>query len=99
MTTLKFDILGLDLQFFNAVDGTLLNVQNLTELDLKVMPGYRNPYVDNGMFVGEVGCLLSHYNVWKDIVAKGHQAVLVLEDDLGIQPDFKIRLGETMEHI
>ena len=32
---------------------------------------------------------MSHYNVWKDVVDKGHHKVVVFEDDIRFEPFFR----------
>jgi GR25 family glycosyltransferase involved in LPS biosynthesis len=38
---------------------------------------------------GVFGCAQSHINVWKDIVSKGYETALILEDDVFLENDFK----------
>ncbi|MDP9108837.1 MAG: glycosyltransferase family 25 protein [Pseudomonadota bacterium] len=40
------------------------------------------------MRAGEMGCYLSHQQVWRDFLAGGEQLCLVLEDDVTVLPDF-----------
>lgn len=70
--------------FFNAIDG------NSALADYKFqIPNWFDPNSGKSMTNGEVGCALSHYLIWKDIVdlveAKKLSAdckVLILEDDV-----------------
>lgn len=48
--------------------------------------------------VGEIGCYLSHYNIWKDIVDKGYNNVIIFEDDININVEKDI-LNEYLENI
>jgi collagen beta-1,O-galactosyltransferase len=32
------------------------------------LPGYLDPYHKRPLKLGEIGCFLSHYNVWKDVL-------------------------------
>ena len=45
---------------------------------------------------GIFGCAQSHINIWKDIVSKGYENVLILEDDVFLEKDFK-RYLEVLE--
>jgi len=38
---------------------------------------------------GIFGCAQSHINIWKDIVSKGYENVLIFEDDVWLEKDFK----------
>ena len=43
---------------------------------------------------GEIGCYLSHYNLWKKIVDKNIPAAVILEDDAEPNPDFTTVISE-----
>ena len=45
---------------------------------------------------GEVGCLLSHYKIWKDLVASDDDYRIILEDDVSFTKDFPSRMGEVL---
>lgn len=32
-----------------------------------MLPNYRDPYSDRVLTKGEIGCFLSHYNIWKQV--------------------------------
>ena len=38
---------------------------------------------------GVFGCAQSHINIWKDVVEKGYENVLIFEDDVWLEKDFK----------
>jgi collagen beta-1,O-galactosyltransferase len=42
--------------------------------------------------MGEVGCFMSHYNVWKDVIVNYYSKVVVLEDDVRFEPFFRYLL-------
>ena len=48
------------------------------------------------MTMGEIGCFLSHYFIWKDVVEKDYEAVVVFEDDLRFEPYFRAKLANIM---
>lgn len=35
-----------------------------------MLPGYKDPYSDRVLTKGEIGCFLSHYNIWKKVHSK-----------------------------
>lgn len=84
--------MGLRALFFDAVDGRKLTDESLRQLGISVMPGYRDPYHKRPMTMGEIGCFLSHYGVWKDMLAKNYSHAIVLEDDVRFEPNFETRL-------
>ena len=48
---------------------------------------------------GEIGCFLSHYNIWRDVIDNNYGAVMVIEDDAKFEPDFVRRLSATLDEI
>lgn len=90
-------LLGVDFTRFNAVDG-----QKLTEIEIsqiKFLPGYEDPYHRRPMKRGEIGCFLSHYKIWEEIVNKKLDQVIILEDDLRFTEDGIERVNKMIEDI
>lgn len=48
------------------------------------------------MTMGEIGCFLSHYFIWKDMIEKGYSEIIVFEDDLRYEPYFRTKLANIM---
>ena len=42
-------------------------------LGIQMLPGYRDPYHGRPLTKGELGCFLSHYNIWKEVRLAGGQ--------------------------
>ncbi|KAL2086344.1 hypothetical protein ACEWY4_017403 [Coilia grayii] len=82
-----------------AVDGKALNVSQIEELGIRMLPGYSDPYHGRPLTKGELGCFLSHYNIWKEIVSRGLKTSLVIEDDLRFEVFFKRRLQNLMQEV
>ena len=74
--------------FFEAVDG---NTQ-LSNHQYNIMPNFINPETQDTTNINEIGCSLSHYNVWKYIVDNNIQKTLILEDDCFFKYDFNTQL-------
>uniref|UniRef100_A0A8C1JDJ7 Collagen beta(1-O)galactosyltransferase 2 n=1 Tax=Cyprinus carpio TaxID=7962 RepID=A0A8C1JDJ7_CYPCA len=92
-------VLGLEATLVDAVDGKALNTSHLQALGIEMMPGYKDPYSGRVLTRGEIGCFLSHHFTWKQVVERGLQHVLVLEDDVRFEPRFKRRLQTIMEDV
>lgn len=92
-----FDELGLEVTTLEAVDGKTLNESALQ--DINFLPGYADPYHKRSMTLGEIGCFLSHYNVWKETVEKQYENVLVLEDDVRFEPFFRAKVERLMDDL
>uniref|UniRef100_A0A8B9RGQ1 Collagen beta(1-O)galactosyltransferase 2 n=1 Tax=Astyanax mexicanus TaxID=7994 RepID=A0A8B9RGQ1_ASTMX len=93
------DILGLEVTVTEAVDGKALNSSKLQALGIEMMPDYKDPYSGRVLTRGEIGCFLSHHATWTEVVERGLQSVLVLEDDVRFEPRFKKRLQTIMEDV
>ncbi|XP_012689193.1 procollagen galactosyltransferase 1 [Clupea harengus] len=82
-----------------AVDGKAMNMSEIEEMDIHMLPGYNDPYHGRPLTKGELGCFLSHYNIWKEIVERGLRTSLVIEDDLRFEVFFKRRLQNLMAEV
>ena len=71
----SFDELGLEVKFFEAVDGSKLNESYLADLGIKQLSDYKDPWAKRDMTYGEIGCFLSHYKIWQDVIEKKYQHV------------------------
>lgn len=36
-------------------------------MGIHMLPGYSDPYHGRPLTKGELGCFLSHYNIWKEV--------------------------------
>uniref|UniRef100_A0AAY5EG09 Glycosyl transferase family 25 domain-containing protein n=1 Tax=Electrophorus electricus TaxID=8005 RepID=A0AAY5EG09_ELEEL len=93
------EVLGIEVTFTDAVDGKALNSSQLLALGIEMLPGYKDPYSNRVLTRGEIGCFLSHYNIWTQVLARQQQQTLVLEDDIRFEPDFKSRLKAIMSDV
>lgn len=49
-----------------------MNTSQVEALGIQMLPGYRDPYHGRPLTKGELGCFLSHYNIWREVgVGKG----------------------------
>uniref|UniRef100_A0A452VA74 Cerebral endothelial cell adhesion molecule n=1 Tax=Ursus maritimus TaxID=29073 RepID=A0A452VA74_URSMA len=83
----------------DAVDGRTLNSSIMRSLGVDLLPGYQDPYSGRTLTKGEVGCFLSHYSIWEEVVARGLAQVLVFEDDVRFESNFRGRLERLMEEV
>uniref|UniRef100_A0A8C3AMT5 procollagen galactosyltransferase n=1 Tax=Cyclopterus lumpus TaxID=8103 RepID=A0A8C3AMT5_CYCLU len=68
-------------------------------MGIHMLPGYNDPYHGRPLTKGELGCFLSHYNIWKEIVERRLETSLVIEDDLRFEIFFKRRLKNLMMEV
>ncbi|XP_078285634.1 procollagen galactosyltransferase 1-like [Rhinoraja longicauda] len=81
----------------DAVDGRAFNNSQIKALGITMMADYQDPYSGRPLTKGELGCFLSHYKVWKEIVERGLKKSVVFEDDLRFEIFFKRRLMYLMK--
>jgi len=84
----NFDLLGIDARYSPAVDGRDLTASYLQEQGISMLPGFSEPYHDRPLKLGEIGCFMSHFNIWQDMITSGYETILVLEDDIRFEPYF-----------
>nr|XP_060630476.1 procollagen galactosyltransferase 2 [Anolis sagrei ordinatus] len=82
-----------------AVDGKTLNTSQLKALNIDMLPGYQDPYSSRVLTRGEIGCFLSHYYIWKEVVDREMEKTLVIEDDVRFEHQFKKKLTKLMDDI
>lgn len=44
-----------------------MNISEINALGIHMLPGYSDPYHGRPLTKGELGCFLSHYNIWKEV--------------------------------
>lgn len=71
-------------EFWDAVDGQMLTDQQLALYSSKAAFAARGRELHRN----EIGCILSHIGIWKDLVDRNEEEVLVIEDDMILDPDF-----------
>ncbi len=69
------------IQMVNAVDG---QNEDLSLYDYETVQEWVEPFSKRAITRGEIGCALSHYGVWKHLIASGDDRSLILEDDVVI---------------
>uniref|UniRef100_A0A671G9A8 Collagen beta(1-O)galactosyltransferase 2 n=1 Tax=Rhinolophus ferrumequinum TaxID=59479 RepID=A0A671G9A8_RHIFE len=89
----------IEVKIVEAVDGKALNTSQLKALNIEMLPGYRDPYSSRPLTRGEIGCFLSHYSVWKEVIDRELEKTLVIEDDVRFEHEFKKKLMKLMDDI
>ncbi|XP_024919938.1 procollagen galactosyltransferase 1 isoform X2 [Cynoglossus semilaevis] len=82
-----------------AVDGKAMNISEVQAMGIHMLPGYSDPYHGRPLTKGELGCFLSHYKIWEEIVERQLHTSLVIEDDLRFEVFFKRRLMNLMYEV
>lgn len=68
-------------------------------MGIKYLEGYEDPYHARQMKLGEVGCFLSHYRIWEQMIERGEKEVLVLEDDVRFDTKFVQNSLNTLKQV
>ena len=82
-----------------AVDGKNLTREKLINMDMDILKYWKDPYSGRNITWGEVGCTLSHCNIYKECLRDGISNAIILEDDILIPPDFEKKLIEIMLYL
>lgn len=77
--------LGLEFEFFDAVDGKSITDEQLKKVNLEIA----KEFCGHELSLGEVGCALSHILIYEKIISNNIQKCIVLEDDIHIHSSFK----------
>jgi GR25 family glycosyltransferase involved in LPS biosynthesis/tetratricopeptide (TPR) repeat protein len=85
----EFEKAGLDggYEFFEAVDGKELTLTD--EINTLFLGN------DFGSRKGVIGCALSHYALWKQLVASDSEYYTIFEDDVKLSDNFKAKWEEA----
>lgn len=83
-------------EFIRAIDG-----QNgdLEYYSFDVIPDWIEPFTSKVMTKGEIGCALSHYNIWEKIINENIEYTLILEDDIILCDNFSQKLDNICSNI
>lgn len=83
----------------DAVDGRALNSSDIKRLGVNLLPGFYDPFSGRTLTKGEVGCFLSHFKIWKEIVDRELEVTLVFEDDVRFESYFKRKMIRLLDDI
>jgi len=81
----KAKMIGIEIEFIEAIVGKDLSIDNLKAC---YDSSKRKKYFGRDLMPQEIGCLLSHKKVYEEIVARGLDAAIILEDDVVFESDF-----------
>lgn len=88
---------GLNAEIWPAVDGSTLSSSDLASI---VRNHVFDPPYPFGLKTGEIGCFLSHRQMWAEIVRREGDAAFIIEDDAGLDPEaFQKALDLAVQHI
>jgi glycosyl transferase family 25 len=105
---LSDNLKGLNYEIFNGVDGKDLIEESVQDIyDDRIARNKFSDYclysfghrVERSFSKSEIGCAKSHLNIYKEIIEKGYQKVLIFEDDAKIVNDNIHLISEIIDQI
>lgn len=91
-----FQELGIAFKATAAIDGKKLNDSYIQEHGIRMLPEYADPYHNRPITAGEIGCFMSHYNIWKDMIENQHRIAIIFEDDIRFEPYFRTKVAALL---
>lgn len=79
----------IEYEIFNAVDGHKLSHQKLLSQGFDTYKNWKDPLNNTHITHGEVGCFLSHFELWKKCI-EINEPIVVLEDDAIVTDRFSV---------
>ena len=95
----KFNTNNSDLKYerFPAVDGYKISYSKLYQSGFDVDQNWIDPILNTPLTKGEVGCFLSHWQIWNKCIEL-NQPVLILEDDAILTDKFDMEEIEELPY-
>ena len=87
------NILNIPYQFIEGCDGSLLDTTNMK---YHVNTSFRNPYCYNSITMGEIGCSISHYQLWERAKSDLVDFAIILEDDCDLDNNFEYYINSIL---
>jgi len=77
---------SLEVQFIDAIDGADLSAGDISQVTSKLVAIEQ---IGRELASGEIGCALSHFSIYQQVVDEGIQHAIILEDDIELDKNFK----------
>jgi len=90
---------GEEYEMTMAIDGKELNKDTLKALDVELLKQWKDPWSGRNITWGEVGCSLSHYNIYKYCVENNIENAVILEDDIDIPEKLSNSLDNIIDNL
>ena len=87
---LTLDRLGIAFQRFDAVNGRDMSEPEIARVYDALANRRRARYP---LVAGEIGCYLSHLELWRELAASDHKGAIILEDDFIARPELPLVLA------
>ena len=89
----RLNALGLQYEIIDAIDG---KTANPATYQTRLRQDIARRTLGRELWLGEIGCYLSHYNLWQKIAAEKIPQAIVLEDDAGFAEGFAEVIADVL---
>jgi len=97
---IKKNLEGLNYEIFWGVDGSKLDLKELEEKKIYVPEiAIRDNFSGKALQPGEIGCSLSHINIYKEILKNGYRCTLILEDDIFLSKESGYNIQNALKEL
>ena len=79
----------IEYEIYDAFDGFSINHTDLLRMGFDTYKDWIDPIGETHLTHGEVGCFISHYNLWEKCIAL-NEPIIILEDDAIVDDKFSI---------
>ena len=69
------------MDIIRAEDGLKIDDEYLKDNKITLSTKWKDPFKNTSINKGEIGCAMSHYKIWQDIIKNNYNHALVVEDD------------------
>jgi len=88
---------SIEYELYQAVDGKSISYERLKEQGYDVNHNWTDPLLGTTLTKGEVGCFLSHWQIWNKCIEK-NEPIIVLEDDAILTDRFNMEEIESLPY-
>ena len=88
---------SIEYELYQAVDGKSISYERLKEQGYDVNHNWTDPILGTTLTKGEVGCFLSHWQIWNKCIEK-NESIIVLEDDAILTDRFHMEEIESLPY-
>ena len=88
---------SIEYELYQAVDGKSISYERLKEQGYDVNHNWTDPILGTTLTKGEVGCFLSHWQIWNKCIEK-NESIIVLEDDAILTDRFDMEEIESLPY-
>lgn len=90
---------NIDYTFYEAIDGNILTKDYLDKKGISILKGFNDPSSGRTITWGEIGCALSHFNIYNNCIDNNIETAIILEDDVEIPTNFNNKINDIISNL